>query len=217
MHVWVPSTSRFAKRPGWKAEASPNKNSEDFSRKLLFPGHWVNSETNCANMGNFYLLFLYCHSKKTRVWVHLFQSRASGFQLILTWQWAWLSELSVEHLHRKWRPQLFSLISLQTDSVLWDKRSLTESATSPFSWNTLAPLPQWPPIQITPSLVLHHFRLWRKLHLEMAQLYDAKPPAQLALVSRAQLGNTTMSQMLQVVAPTWVMVHPLGDKLNCDY
>lgn len=144
----------------------------------------------------FYPLFLYCHSKKTRVWVHLFYSRASGLRTILTWQWGWLSELSVENLHRKWRPQLFSLISLQIDSVLQDKRSLIESATSLFSWNTLALLLQWPPIQITHSLAPLCFRLWRKLHLGGAQPHDAKPPAQLALVSRKQIGNNNMSHML---------------------
>lgn len=131
MYTWVLSTSMLAKRPVWKTEASPNKIFEVFSRKLLLPKHWVNSEINCTNMEIFYPLFLYHHSKKTRVWVHLFYSRASGLRTMLTWQRGWLSELSVEHLHRKWRPRLFSLISFQIDSVLQDKRSLDRVSNQP--------------------------------------------------------------------------------------
>lgn len=57
--------------------------------------------------------------------------QSSGFQLTLSQQWGWeKTELSAEHMHRKWRPQLFTLISLRTDSVLQDKSSLMESANS---------------------------------------------------------------------------------------
>lgn len=216
MYEGVLSTTRFAKRSGCKAEASPNKNSEGFARKLLFPGHSINTEINWANVGNFFpAVPILSQQEKQSVVLHLFQSRAPGLQLMLAWRWGWqTAELSVEHLHREWGTQAVSLISLQTDIVLRNKMSLTESETRPFSWNTL---PQWPPDQVTPSLAPHCFRLWRKSHLETAQPYDAKPPSQLASVSRAQLGNTRSPDAVQILVPAWDIIHPLWAKLNCDY